>query len=312
MKTVRELSLSLGACLSLLCTGPALAQPPAPGLIATDKGGAVGYQHSMERSRFLSGPPGVALRRLDEHGFAKVVGPDGVFATHLGNGLVIATPSNGSSKEAVGVLAPPPDLRYTLGPDKHNAQVIEYFRAAGVPGDQMGGVHANTYLSSHGTTNESRPAQPQVDGYASILERTVGRFSVVDSVAWARLSNDGRVVSEWVYWPAIPAKVLEDARRLEALVASGDKSGFLARLPSGLPSGKVVIRHSSAVVDGGFEAFASYDIAEKVLVPSAIAGTGPGASRPTASMIVRHFDVDGVERRLPQERRSVGQDSPRQ
>jgi hypothetical protein len=86
---------------------------------------------------------------------------------------------------------------------------------------------------------------------------------VIDSVAWARINEQGKVVSEWVYWPAIPAKALADARRLEELVASSAKTGFLARLPAGLPSGKLAIRHSSATAEGPFEAFASYDVLEK-------------------------------------------------
>ena len=87
-------------------------------------------------------------------------------------------------------------------------------------------------------------APTKVDGYASILERKIEKYAVVDSVAWARMDDQGKVHSEWSNWPAISAKVLADARRLEEQVASG-KTEFLAGLPAGLPPGKVVIRHSS-------------------------------------------------------------------
>ena len=246
------------------------------------------------------------LRVVEEHGFSKVVGPDGVFATNPRNGLVIAVQSNASDKiefKAGNVKA---NAGYVMDPDKHNKQTLDYFlQAAGVPKDQIGGVHATTYLSSSGSTKDARPAPVKVDGYASILERKVGKYSVVHSVAWARMNDQGKVVSEWVYWPAIPAKALMDARRLEELAGSSNKTEFLASLPAGLPSGKVVIRHSSATAEGPFEVFASYDVIESK-TSSRTAGEKPNEARQFVSVVVRHFDVDGIERRLPQERRNLG------
>lgn len=216
--------------VSVICAGSAIAQSPSPGLIASDEGGAVGYQHSLERSRFVTGATGAELRRVEEHGFSKVVGPDGVFATDLRNGLVVAVQSGGSDKgegKAGDVEAKP---GYVMDPDKHNKQVIDYFLAAGVPKDQIGGVHATTYLSSSGSAQDVRPAPPKVDGYASVLERKIEKYAVVDSVAWARMNEQGKVVSEWVYWPAIPAKALADAKRLEELAGSSGKMGRVIAL----------------------------------------------------------------------------------
>jgi len=294
--------------LWLACAGVGLARDGAAGLVASDKGGAVGYRHALERSRFEVGASDAGPRRVEEHGFAKVVGPRGVFATHLRNGLVIAVPSDGAPKAGASQAAT--EARYGAGPDRHNAQVLEYFRAAGLPGDQIGGVHANTYLSARGSTSELRPAQPQVDGYASILERKVEGHAVVDSVAWARLDDRGRSISEWIYWPPIPARALEEARELEALLGGAGRGDFLARLPAGLPPGRVVIRHSSAVAEGPFEAFASYDVAEPVSQPALPGEQAASPARRRASTVVRHFDVTGVERRLPQERRGAGPDFP--
>ncbi len=93
----------------------------------------------------------------------------------------------------------------------------------------------------------------------------MGNFPVVDSVAWAQLDSQGKVVSEGVYWPAIPAKALADARRLEAALAqeSGRKQ-FLSHVLAALPAGKVVIRHSSAaMLKGPFEVLASHDVLER-------------------------------------------------
>lgn len=303
--------------VSATCAGSAIAQSPSPGLIATDKGGATGYQHNLERSRFVIGTTDAKLRHVEEYGFSKVVGSDGVFATNRQNGLTIAVQSDSSDKGDVKVGRKEAKAGYVMNPDKHNEQVVNYFVAAGVPKDQIGGVHATTYLSSSGSAKDARPAPPKVDGYASVLERKIEKYSVVDSVVWARMNEQGKVVSEWVYWPAIPAKALEDARRLEELSGSSGKTDFQARLPAGLPSGKVVIRHSSATAVGPFEVFASYDVLERRTSSETAGGKTPdgktpSTAHPVVSVVVRHFDVDGVERRLPQERRNLGADSPKE
>jgi hypothetical protein len=260
----------------------------------------------LERSRFIIGPTGAELRRVEEHGFSKVVGPDGVFATDLRNGLVVALQSGGSDKGEGKAADVEGKTGYVIDPDKHNGQVINYFLAAGLPKDQIGGVHATTYLSSSGSAQDARPTPPKVDGYASVVERKIEKYTVVDSVAWARMNEQGKVVSEWVYWPAISAKALADAKRIEEMLARGtDKNEFLARLPSGLPPGKIVIRHTSASMNEPFEVFASYDVLERrTSRESVIPGDRSGVTR--TFTVSRHFDVAGVERRLPQERLNLG------
>jgi hypothetical protein len=248
------------------------------------------------------------MRRLDEHGFAKVVGPEGVFAVDLRNGLAVAVQSRSANKGEARADDALSKTSYVMDPNKHNEQVVDYFIAAGIPQDQVGGVHANTYLSSSGWTNDERPPVPKVEGYASILERKVEKYPVLDSVAWARMDEQGKVVSEWVYWPAIPARALADARRLEEQVAPG-KTEFLARLPSGLPPGKVVIRHSAAMAEGPFEVYASYDVLERKESTLPARDKSQGDAR-VVSVIARHFDVNGAELRLPQERRNNGADFP--
>jgi hypothetical protein len=236
------------------------------------------------------------------------VGPSGVFAVDLRNGLALAVQTGGANKGEAAVreaASTPPGF---LDADKHNEQVTDYLVSAGMPRDQIGGVHVNTYLSASGSTQDERAAVPQVDGYASILERKIDKFAVPDSTAWARLDEKGRVISEWVYWPPIPAKALADARRLEEQVVSKDQP-FSRRLPSGLPQGKVVIRHSSATEDGPFEAYASYDVVERRETMLPPLDKNYGEVR-VVSVTVRHFDLDGNELRLPQERRNHGGDFP--
>ncbi len=147
-------------------------------------------------------------------------------------------------------------------------------------------------------------------GYQSVRERRIEDVPVVDSVAWARVNEQGQVGGEWVYWPAIPPEVIADARRLkEQLSRDSAKGAFLARLPVNVQAGQVVIRHSSAIATGPFEAFASYDVVERRLAPEpATRERSIDTSR--AASVVRHFDVDGNERTLPHERRNLGADYP--
>ena len=299
--------------LALILAGAAStvsAQTPPAGLVRAEDGGAPGYQHGFERSRFAMREQQSPVRRVEENGFAKVVGPAGVFAVDLRNGLALAVQSGGANKgEATAPEAASAQVQaYSLDAGKHNEQVTDYLVSAGIPRDQVGGVHANTYLSASGSTQDERPAAPRIDGYASILERKIDKFGVPDSTAWARLDGQGRVISEWVYWPPIPAKALADARRLEELIASKDQA-YSGRLPSGLPLGKVVIRHSSATEDGPFEAYASYDVVERREAVIPPLNKADGDVRVVA-VTVRHFDLEGNELRLPQERRSHGADFP--
>ena len=80
-------------------------------------------------------------------------------------------------------------------------------------------------------------------------------------------------------------------------------------MPAGLPAGKVVIRHSSATEEGPFEVYASYDVLQRTESSVPLADKSRGETR-AVSAIVRHFDVDGAELRLPQERRNMGADFP--
>jgi hypothetical protein len=91
------------ALLTLAACGPALAQTassiPGPAVIAPDDGGAPGYQHSIERSRFmLDGTARIAARRVEENGFWKAIGENGVVAVDRRKGLFIAMENGGGDK----------------------------------------------------------------------------------------------------------------------------------------------------------------------------------------------------------------------
>src|SRR5262245_42764995 len=100
----RGYPILLATVVSMACAGPKSGKKEPSALIASDNGGAPGYQHVLERSRFVIGPQG-RLRRFQEHGFTKVVGPEGTFATDLRNGLVIAIQAGGANKDEATAAA---------------------------------------------------------------------------------------------------------------------------------------------------------------------------------------------------------------
>lgn len=257
-----------------------------------------GYRHTAEKSRFFAGENVARIERITENDLVKYRGAGGVLVTDEKTGLTMAAQSASQDKAAPAVKqrkpAPP------LDPDMHNRRVLDYFMQAGLPRDQVERAHANTYLSASGPTSKAISVQPRVDGYATIVSRKAAQYRVVDSVAWARMDEKGRVVSEWVYWPAIPAGVVADAYRLNERVSGGERDAFLAKIASPQKTGQVVIRHSSPFADGEFKAFASYDVVERT----------QSEGQRGAAVTIRHFDVEGKELRLPQEMRNAGRDYP--
>jgi hypothetical protein len=247
-----------------------------------------GYQHQVRGSRFALGE---VLETRSEYGYHKVVGAQGVFATDEVNGAVLAIPNAGAPILDVG---PPKGT----GED-HNARVVAYFKANGIAADQIGSVSAYPMLGRGGlATDLARPdaPAPKLIAYYSVLNRAVDGIPVADSVAWARINANGDVVSETVYWPEIPASVVAEARQLrDSLALPGQAAAFRARAAIGDDSdGRVVIRHTAHTWRGKSGAWALYDVNYRI----------PGER----SSYTRHFDKDGIERRLPEE--LVGKDVP--
>lgn len=293
MKIIRVYLLAVPLAV-LVAIVPAAAQQ-------RDDASVPGYRHSAANSRFLTSESVARQRPVVENGFVKYQDRMGVFAIDPRSGLAMAVPSDSRDKSSnvAGAAGEEVSMR---DPDKHNRMAVSYFVGGGLPRAQVGQVHANTYLSASGPADMPvAQMQPRVDGYASIVTRKVDRFAVADSVAWVRFAENGRAISEWVYWPELPAKVVEDARRLNELVAGKGRADYIAKLPSTQKEGRVVIRHSSPFAAGQFEAYATYDVVERNTSKDR---QGEGAA------YVRHFTIDGREIRLPQERRDLGADYP--
>jgi len=210
---------------------------------------APGYVHLFVNSKFRIG---LGTTTKSEFGFDKVVGSEGVFSTDPITGWVTGIPN----AMAPATLAAP----LSQSEQEHNAAVTGYFVSAGLPPSQIGNVHANASMHASGSVADGTPFPPPnltFDGYTTVISRVVGGVPVPDSFAFARFDVDGDVVEEGVYWPTIPASVIQAARTLASQVANSAQTGFLANVPG--TNGHVAIRHSPSTQRTPLEAFASYD-----------------------------------------------------
>lgn len=304
---VPSLAPFLVAVALALCGCQTVDVPPAPqaGPIATDAGGAAGYQHGgLGISKFEVGDH---VRRTFALGYIKQSGDQGTLAIRPTNGSVFAVPN----AHAQSLQLPP----YGASPQDHDRFVQAYFVGLGLPTAQIKQVHAMTLLEAAGRSDETNRTVPRVSAYYSVLDRTVDNVAVPDSFAWARVDARGVVVQEGVYWPALPAKVLADAKQLNDMLSDRAKRRvFQSRIPVDTSAAIVSIRHASSSEDR-FEAFASVDVTVHANVGNvAKPGTEVSSAMHGAPLgsatFVRHFDIDGKELFLPQEKLDLARQYP--
>lgn len=252
-----------------------------PGGHPNEKLGAPEYRHDASVSRFALGD---SPKRVSEYGFTKLVGSQGVIAMDEKNGATWGVMNADAAPLRVPAL--------TDDASEHTKVVLRYFHDAGIPKDQVGGAHVTTLMQGSGETaaGASGMQRRRLVAYSTVLERVAGGVPVADSFAWAAFNRNREVIAEGVYWPAIPADVVADARELKARMDDPKsrerfRAGLADAQSLGTSEGKVVIRHSSAADRGDFVAFASYDV---LVTPP------PGQGRGH----IRHFDVNGRERFL--------------
>jgi hypothetical protein len=242
-----------------------------------------GYVHTLDRSRFKIGK--APTLELSSPLLQRWRGSFGAFAVDPTNGL------------AMGVLDhDAPAGPYMLDAAGQSAKVKAYFIAAGIPADQIATVDA-TYNVGVDATPMAPPtssAPIQLRSINSILRRAVAGIRVEESVAWAKMTVNGDVDAEWVYWPPIETSVVDAAVALAAKMADPvEHAAFIAKLPGVVSKdGGVVIHHSSPSVHEAPVAVASYDVTLE--------------ARETAPM--RHFDARGNELRLAQETQLAGRE----
>lgn len=285
------------------CTTANVPAGPRQGLTPARNGGVNGYQHGVEGSLFEIG---AHSKRIQQFGYVKHIGDEGVVAINLSNGSAFAIPNS----NAPGLRSAP----FGKSPGDHDGFVKAYFIKLGLPADQVARVRTMTMLEANGRSDETKSTAPAVTAYYSVLERAVEGISVPDSFAWARVNAEGRVVGEGVYWPPLSGEVMAGARRLRDTLADPSRRSALASRIGGSGSeSTVAIRHASAWIASSFEAFPCLDVpvmSRAVAGGSATASNAPDQSvphaSPTGELVVRHIDADGVERFLPQERRNLG------
>jgi hypothetical protein len=89
---------------------------------------------------------------------------------------------------------------------------------------------------------------------------------VEGSYAFAALDSDRHVITEGLYWPAIPATIVSKARALkQRLAAANEGSAFLSAVRKAQPEignaeGTVAIVHTSGGYHGEFQAQALYSV----------------------------------------------------
>jgi len=296
MKTILlpvALRVVLSGCASL--HAPA---PPVSGPIEPPSGGIAGYQHGTDRSRFMVGdnPHDVA-----ELGYIKRVGSEGTLSVLASNGSVTGIPN----AQGRALQLPP----YGTTQQDHDRFVRDYFERSGIPATQIKAIRTATLLEASGSSDDVSTGRPKVTAYYSVIERAVEGVPVPDSFAWARINRDGQVVAEAVYWPALPAGVLAQARRM----SQGDalpraEQAMKARPGEVLVDHQVTIRHTSAAHEKSFAAHASIDVRVRLAEPTRTDSdyrrvTGSGG---VGAGLIRHFDAEGTEFQLPEEVPSVG------
>jgi hypothetical protein len=288
MKTVYVmvvLGVVLGAELFVSCTSgtetiSATRRDITPAIAGQE------FRHVLAQSRFHLGN-GRTIS-VDEGGFQKIIGIDGVFAIDDANGAILGVPNGDSQAMSIGPL--------TTNSDDHNAFVVAYFKAAGLPDLEVESVHANTMMAG-GMTPTGVRVPDRLVGFSSVIGRKLGGLRVVESVAWARFNKTGEAVAEGVYWPAIPGEVVKNAAVMSTALADGSRRGrYVASIAANHPDvsatsdGAVVIHHSRSTTRGSVIAVASFDL--MVRAP----GEKPG---------IRHFDSAGSEIFLPDETASL-------
>jgi hypothetical protein len=174
--------------------------------------------------------------------------------------------------------------------------------AAGVPAAEVSGLHVTTTMAGGGPVRGgAQPAQSRLLWYVTHRERSLGEIPAKGSDAFAALDNGGRVITEGVYWPAIPASVLSNARAFAAR-APRERAAFTAKVGKAAPGagntpGSVEIVHTSGGYQGPFQAAAVYS----TVVPSRRGGKAQ----------IPRFDETGGRVRLNEEA-STETDPPKQ
>ncbi len=177
---------------------------------------------------------------------------------------------------------------YVLDAKTQATMVTAYFAAAGLPQDQVGAVETMFEATAGGPMVGAKGHRGMsLHSLNTILRRKVRGVRVADSMAWAKMTVTGETDTEEVFWPPLSLDVVNAAAAFLAQMANPSAhAAYLAKLPGAVYQDVgVVIHHTGPATHSAALAFVSYD----------------ASLSPAAEVPVRHFDVNGVEFRLPDE-----------
>jgi hypothetical protein len=231
-----------------------------------------GYHHSAANSRFSRGDDLLVLDEPAEH-MRREVGSNGHFVEYA-NGYSAGIPNGDAESYAVGP--------YSLDSGAHSQRVLHYFKGAGLPVDQIGGVGINTWMSEGGRvplSDRETGALPELRkliGYVTVVQRVVLGVPVEDSFAWAMFNKNDDVVYEQVWWPELRGSIIADIVAFQARLKDG---GFVGRLLREDGEGRLVVHHATPTGERWYSQV-TYDVWRK------------------GDAQVRSFDVSGNETQL--------------
>jgi len=255
--------------------------------VTVDPDDASEFKLSANASRFALGS-GVTQR--SEFRFEKTVGSDGVIAIDDTNGSTHSIPSAHAASLLVGA--------YGTTMAQHHDAVRAYLITAGLPADQIGSISGHAGGARTGSGLDMTSGADVIPRMRfSVINRAIHGIAVPDSVAWVQMNAKGEVVAEAVYWPRIPGAVVRQAQAFAASLA-GEGAAYRAKLPPEVPDGQVTIRHASVTMQSADPLpVVAFDVIDD--------------HKDTGMAIPRHFDPQGNEIRLPQEKRPAPATPPR-
>lgn len=257
---MRLASISLLLLGGLWYTGVAGAQVDTQPVVAE----GARYNHSAERSRFDAGNN---VRREVDGPYERIVGDRGVFLLDRITGATLAVPNARSDVPKGTPISDVYPRGLTESPDEHNAEVRIYLLNAGVPEREVSGTHVTTTMAGGGPTNQGvQMLRSQLLWYTTHLERSLAGVPVEGSYAFAALDNNGKVITEGVYWPPISESVVRRARDLQQRLAdTGARAAFFENVKRAAPEvgdemGVVGIVHTSGSYHGEFQVNALFSV----------------------------------------------------
>ncbi|CAN5845404.1 hypothetical protein BH11MYX4_BH11MYX4_33110 [soil metagenome] len=251
------LATIVAACVTYGCSRDVVEPPsmePASGraqaLAASGATPVSGYRHQVSRSRFWRASPNKAEATSS---LTRYTGDDRMMIV-LPNGFVSASVNAKSPARSLGA--------FSANSDVHNAHVVDYFTEAGLPTAQMSSPHVTTRVRATGS-EVGGETERHLLGYTTVINRIVLGVRVEGSFAWAEFNKAGEVIAEQVWWPELPASVVDDVSRMvDTLQSTSTGSLLRSKLPVEVKTepGEVVIHHEPPI-GRSFKAAVTLDFA---------------------------------------------------